>query len=239
MPQAISPELAALRRRVRSFVDEQVIPREAELDADDGAADALMHELQSRAKRERLWALGHPTEIGGGGLPFLDYVHVNEVVGRSEHAMAPLGTHSLQDSLMLHLFASEEQKQRYLYPLVSAEIYPSVGMTEPEVAGSDPTQVRTTAVLDGDQWVINGHKWFTTWAHRAAFTTVFARTDDGGEAHRQFSMIIVPTDTPGYELVRVIPTMGGTGGGHCGIRLTDGRGPAANLLGERGAGVPI
>jgi acyl-CoA dehydrogenase len=235
----MSPALAELRVSVRRFVDEEVIPREPELDADDAAADALMRELQARAKREGLWALGHPEEIGGGGLPFLDYVAINEVIGRSEHAMAALGTHSLQDSIMLHLFATPEQRERYLLPLVNADIYPSVGMTEPEVAGSDPTQVRTTAVLEDDHWVIDGHKWFTTWAHRAAFTTVFARTDPDADAHRNFSMIIVPTDTPGYEVVRVVPTMGHTGGGHCEVRLRNCRVPAANLLGERGDGFRI
>jgi alkylation response protein AidB-like acyl-CoA dehydrogenase len=235
----MSPALTELRVSVRRFVDEEVIPREAELDADDAAADALMRELQSRAKREGLWALGHPEEIGGGGLRFLDYVVINEVIGRSEHAMAALGTHSLQDSIMLHLFATPEQRERYLVPLVNADIYPSVGMTEPEVAGSDPTQVRTTAVLEGDHWVIDGHKWFTTWAHRAAFTTVFARTDPDADTHRSFSMIIVPTDTPGYEVVRVVPTMGHTGGGHCEVRLRHCRVPATNLLGERGDGFRI
>jgi alkylation response protein AidB-like acyl-CoA dehydrogenase len=153
--------------------------------------------------------------------------------------MVALGTHSLQDSIMLHLFASPAQRERYLYPLVNGEIYPSVGMTEPEVAGSDPTQIRTVARLDGDEWVINGHKWFTTFANRAAFTTVFARTDPDADSHRQFSMIIVPTDTPGYDLVRVVPTMGHTGGGHCEIRFTECRVPASNLLGERGDGFRI
>ena len=232
-------DLAALRRRVRQFVDEEVIPQEPALDADGAGAAALLGRLQESARRQGLWALGHPVEIGGGGLSFMDYVLVNEVIGRSDHAMTALGTHSLQDSLMLHLFASPEQRERYLLPLVAGEIYPSVGMTEPEVSGSDPTQVRTTAVLSGDEWVINGHKWFTTWAHRAAFTTVFARTDPDADVHRRFSMIIVPTDTPGYELVRVIPTMGGTGGGHCEVRLRDCRVPATNLLGGRGDGFRI
>jgi len=234
-----SAELAELRRSVRHFVDDEVIPNETALDADDAEAARLMRRLQDSARRQGLWALGHPAGIGGGGLSFMDYVLVNEVIGRSEHAMVALGTHSLQDSLMLHLFASAEQRERYLVPLVAGEIYPSVGMTEPEVAGSDPTQVRTTAVLDGDEWVVNGHKWFTTWAHRAAFTTVFARTDPDADVHRRFSMIIVPTDTPGYELQRVVPTMGGTAGGHCEIRLRDCRVPAANLLGERGDGFRI
>ncbi|MHB8510681.1 MAG: acyl-CoA dehydrogenase family protein [Actinomycetota bacterium] len=235
----ISDRVRELRARVKRFVDSEIIPNEQALDLHDEAASKLLSELQASAKAEGLWALGHPKEIGGGGLPFLDYVFVNEIVGRCDHAMVALGTHSLQDSLMLHLFASPEQKQRYLYPLVNGDIYPSVGMTEPEVAGSDPTRVQTTAVLDNDHWILNGHKWFTTYANKAAFTTVFAKTDPEAPSHKQFSMIIVPTDAPGYELARVLQTMGTTHGGHCEVRLKDVRVPASNLLGERGDGFLI
>ncbi|WP_345403470.1 acyl-CoA dehydrogenase family protein [Nonomuraea salmonea] len=98
----------------------------------------------------------------GGGLPFLDYVYVNEVQGHSEYGQLALGTYTLQDSLMLHEHASPEQRERYLEPLVRGDISPSFAMTEPAVSSSDPTQLATTAVLDGDEWVINGHKWFTT-----------------------------------------------------------------------------
>jgi len=124
--------------------------------------------------------------------------------------------------------------------MVAGEIFPSVGLTEPEVAGSDPTLMRATARFDGDDIIVNAHKWFTTGANRAAFTTVFAETDPDAQArHRRFSAVIVPTDSAGYEIVRVIPTMGHTGGGHCEIRLTDVRVPATNLLGERGGGFVI
>jgi alkylation response protein AidB-like acyl-CoA dehydrogenase len=140
---------------------------------------------------------------------------------------------------MLHLFASEEQKKRWLEPLVAGDIYPSVGLTEPEVAGSDPTLMRTTARLDGDEWVINGHKWFTSGADLAAFTTVFCDTEPEAVKHAKFSAIIVPTDTPGYQVVRVVPTMGTTLGHHCEVRLDDVRVPRENLLGQRGAGFVI
>ena len=145
-----SPEIVELRARVRSFVDERVIPAEPVLDRHDERAAALMGELQGHAKEAGLWALGLPEEIGGGGLGFLPYCHVNEEVGRSEHAMLALGTHSAQDATMLQLFGTQEQKERWLAPLVAGEIYPSIGMTEPDVAGSDPTRVATRAVLDGD-----------------------------------------------------------------------------------------
>jgi acyl-CoA dehydrogenase len=192
------------------------------------------------AKRRGLWALGHPAEIGGGGLPFMSFVYLNEIIGRSEYGQIAVGSVSMQDSIMLHLYGTAEQKARWLAPMVAGDIYPSVGLTEPEVAGSDPTLMQTSAVLDGDEWVISGHKWFTSGANRAAYTTVFAKTDPGeGNRYGQFSAIIVPTDTPGYEIVRVVPTMGHTGGGHCEVRYNDVRVPAANLLGERGHGFVI
>ena len=229
-----SPEVAELRARVRAFVDERVIPAEPVLDRHDADAAALMRELQAEAKAAGLWALGLPREIGGGGLEFLPYCHVNEEVGRSEHAMLALGTHSAQDATMLHLFGTPEQKERWLMPLVAGDILPSIGMTEPDAPGSDPTQVATAAVLDGDEWVIDGRKWFITGASLAAFTTVFCVTEPDAPPHARCSLIIVPTDTPGYEIVRTIEVMGKTGGAHCELRLDGVRVPAENLLGRRG-----
>jgi len=165
---------------------------------------------------------------------------MNEIIGRSEFGSVAIGTASMQDSIMLQLYASEEQREKWLTPLVAGDIYPSVGLTEPEVAGSDPTLMQTTATLDGDEWVINGHKWFTSGANHAAFTTCFCKTDpDADNKYRQFSSIIVPTDTPGYEIVRVVPTMGDTSGNHCEVRYNDVRVPRSNLLGGRGEGFLI
>jgi acyl-CoA dehydrogenase len=238
----LRPELADLRARMKDFIDHEVIPAEPALNHDKDrlrAADKL-EELKAEAKRRDLWALGHPAEIGGGGLPFMDFVYLNEIIGRSEWGQMAVGTVSMQDSIMLHLYASDEQRERFLKPLVAGEVYPSVGLTEPEVAGSDPTQMQTTAVLDGDEWVINGRKWFTSGAQRAAFTTVFAKTDpDAPSRHAQFSSIIVPTDTPGYDIVRAVPTMGSTHGDHCEVYYRDVRVPRDNLLGERGQGFVI
>jgi acyl-CoA dehydrogenase len=229
----------ALRTRMRRFIDEQVIPVEPALGREDGEAAATMRRLKEAAKREGLWALGHPKEIGGGGVPFMPFVFLNEVIGRSHWGQAAVGTLSMQDSIMLHLYGTPEQQRRWLDPLVAGEIYPSVGLTEPEVAGSDPTLMQSTARLDGDHWVVNAHKWFTSGANHAAFTTIFAITEPDAPAHGRFSSIIVPTDAPGYEIVRVVPTMGHTGGGHCEIRLTDVRVPKENLLGGRGQGFVV
>jgi acyl-CoA dehydrogenase len=228
-----------IRERVRRFVEERVYPVESVLDdAYSEETQLTMRRLMGEAKEAGLWALGHPKEIGGRGLPFLDYVYVNEVIGRSEHAMVALGTHSLQDSLMLALHASPEWRERYLRPLVAGEIFPSFAMTEPDVASSDPTQLRTSAVLDGDHWVITGRKWFTTGANRAAYTTVMVRTEPEAPPHQAFSMIVVPTDAPGYEIVRETPVLGILGG-HCEVVYDGVRVPRANLLGARGQGFLI
>ena len=204
----MTDEIRELRARVREFVDGEVFKAEAMLDhgMDSGPgteahreAVALMEDLKAEAKRRGLWALGHPKDIGGGGLPFMTFVYLNEIIGRSHFAQWAVGSLSMQDSVMLYLYANAEQREKYLLPLVNGDIYPSVGLTEPEVAGSDPTQMRTTAVLDGDEWVINGHKWFTSGATSAAFTTCFAITEPDADGHRKFSSIIVPTDTPGLQ----------------------------------------
>jgi len=237
--RAKSVEVIEFKERFRKFIDKEVIPAEPILDEESERSAELMAELKASAKRQGLWALGHPEEIGGGGLPFMDFVYMNEVIGRSHYGQMAVGSLSMQDSIMLHLFASEEQKKRWLEPLVAGDIYPSVGLTEPEVAGSDPTLMKTTARLDGDEWVINGHKWFTSGADLAAFTTVFCDTEPEAEKHAKFSAIIVPTDTPGYQIVRVVPTMGTTLGHHCEVRLDEVRVPRENLLGARGAGFVI
>jgi acyl-CoA dehydrogenase len=240
VPEHIRP----LRDRVYEFMVDRVEPAEEVLHRGDDESRALLKELQAEAKAEGLWALGHPAELGGGGLPFLDYVYVNEVQGRSEVGQLALGTFTLQDSLMLHKYAPPEWRERYLAPLVQADISPSFAMTEPDVASSDPTQLQTRAVLakssDGrDEWVINGRKWFTTGANRAAYTTVMCRTEDeSAGAHAAFSMIVVPTDTPGYTIVRETPVLG-IRGGHCEVEYRDVRVPAGNLLGERGHGFVI
>jgi alkylation response protein AidB-like acyl-CoA dehydrogenase len=240
----LTDEVRVLRERMRKFIDGEVIPAEPDLEKEEheptARRDGTMARLKARAKEQGLWALGHPVEIGGQGVPFMHFVYLNEIIGRSHWGQAAVGSLSMQDSIMLHLYGSPEQKKRWLEPLVAGEIYPSVGLTEPEVAGSDPTLMQSKARLEGDEWVIDAHKWFTSGANRAAFTTVFCQTEpDAKDRWSQFSSIIVPTDAPGYEIVRVVPTMGHTGGGHCEIRLTNVRVPVGNLLGKRGHGFLI
>jgi alkylation response protein AidB-like acyl-CoA dehydrogenase len=232
-------DLAATLAQVRAFVDDELIPAEAALWENDSNAHQLMESLKESAKRQRIWALGHPERLGGGGLSFLDMVHLNGVVGRSTFGQTALGTRSMQDSIMLDRFGSTQQKEKWLRGLASGDVRTAIAMTEPAVAGSDPTQMQTRADLDGDEWVINGRKWFTTGANIATYATVLALTDPDAEKYRAYSAIIVPTDTPGWELVRVIPTMGRTTGNHCEVELRDVRVPRDNVLGERGQGLHI
>jgi alkylation response protein AidB-like acyl-CoA dehydrogenase len=235
----IPDHVQEVRERARRFVEEKCYPAEPLIESrGDEKGREIVRGLMSEAKQAGLWALGHPKEIGGGGMPFLDYVYVNEVIGRSELAMVALGTHSLQDSIMLHLYASPKWRDAYLKPLVEGEIFPSFGMTEPDVASSDPTQLKTTARLENGQWVINGRKWFTSGADRAAYTTVMVRTEPDAPAHDAFSMIIVPTNTRGYNILRDVKVMGHSGG-HCEVQYDDVRVPEENLLGPRGAGFKI
>ncbi|MDF3319961.1 acyl-CoA dehydrogenase family protein [Rhodococcus sp. C3V] len=233
-------DIAELATRLRAFIDDEVIPVESVLAKEDEVAHNMLGHLRSRAKELGLWALGHPADVGGRGVPFLGFVFLNEVIGRSEFGQLAVGSVSMQDTLMLHKHGTEEQKQRWIPPIVAGEFLPSVGLTEPDTAGSDPTLIETCAELDDDTWVINGHKWFTSGVADAGYCSVFARTEpDSTPRHSRISAIIVPTDTPGFEIVRSIPTMGHDPSDHYEIRLTDVRVPSANLLGERGKGFVV
>src|SRR5438034_4686748 len=165
-----------------------------------------------------------------------------ELMGRSLAAPAAF-TCSAPDTGNIEIlaeFGTPEQKKRWLEPLLEGEIRSCFSMTEPEVAGSDPTLLRTRAVRDGDHWVINGHKWFTSGAIGASVAIVMTVTDPEAQPHLRASMIIVPIDYPGLNIIRPVPVMGHTGGGgHCEIRYDDCRVPAANLLGPVGGGFMI
>ena len=227
-----------VRKDVKRFVENEVYPLEPVLQKKGDEASKAMTGVMQKAKDQSLWALGHPNDIGGQGMPFMEYVYINEVVGRSASAMVALGTHSLQDSIMLREYASKRWKDEYLEPLVQGDIFPSFGMTEPDISSSDPTQLETSAVLEGDEWVINGRKWFTTGAARAAYTTVMCRTEVDVPSHGAFSMIIVPTNNSGYEIVRETPVLG-IEGGHYEVSYNNVRVPKENLLGPRGQGFLI
>ena len=229
---------------VRAIMRDRVLPNEQGLDREDDAADALVAELQAEVKAAGLWAPHVPPEAGGTGTGFLDYAYLNEQIGRTVWGQLVFGCQAPDagNAEILHLFGTEEQKERWLFPLVAGEIRSFFSMTEPEVPGSDPTTLRTRAVRDGDEYVIDGHKWFSSGAEGAAFGIVMAVTDPGADPHLRASQIVVPADTAGVEIVRAIPTMGHRGRNwstHCEVRYTNVRVPAANLLGEEGAGFRI
>jgi acyl-CoA dehydrogenase len=174
----------------------------------------------------------------------MEYALLNEEIGRSMWAQLVFNCQAPDagNGEILHLFGTEEQKQQFLKPLVDGTARSFFSMTEPEVSGADPTGLRTTGVLEGDEWVINGHKWFSSSAEGASFGIVMAVTDPEAPPHRRTSQILVPTDTAGYELIRPIPVMGHPGRGwstHCEVRYTDVRVPRGNVLGEPGDGFRI
>jgi alkylation response protein AidB-like acyl-CoA dehydrogenase len=237
----ISPEVRELRRKVSAFMAEHVYPNEPVFDEGGPGAADLMKELQAKAKVAGMWAMFIGPEAGGTGTGFLPYAFVNEILGRSPYAPRAFGCAAPDtgNAEILHQFGTEEQKARWLKPLVAGEIRSCFSMTEPEVSGADPTGLQTRAVRDGDEWVINGHKWFTSGAIGASFAIVMCVTDPDAEQHRRMSQIIVPTDTPGFNLVRPVPVMGETAGAHCEIRYEDCRVPVTNTLGEPGDGFRI
>ena len=223
---------------------DRVLPNEAALDREDDAADALVAELRAEVKGAGLWAPHVPPDAGGTGTGFLDYAYLNEQIGRTVWGQLVFGCQAPDagNAEILHLFGSDEQKERWLFPLVAGDIRSFFSMTEPEVPGSDPTTLRTRAVRDGGDYVIDGHKWFSSGAEGAAFGIVMAVTDPDAEPHLRASQIIVPADTPGVDVVRAIPTMGHRGRNwstHCEVRYTNVRVAARNLLGDEGAGFRI
>ena len=241
---AINPELHTRREQVRAFMDEHVYPNEPALDREDDAAEGLLVELQQRVKQAGMWAPFIGPEAGGTGEGFMPYVFLNEIIGRSMWAPRIFGCQAPDtgNAEILHMFGTEEQKERWLAPLIAGEIRSFFSMTEPDVSGSDPTGLRTAAVLDGDEWVINGRKWFSSSAEGAAFGIVMAVTDPDAPPHSRMSQIIVPADTPGFSIVRAIPVMGHRGRGwstHCEVLYTNVRVPQSNVLGEPGDGFRI
>jgi acyl-CoA dehydrogenase len=235
---APSAEIEALRARYRAFMEEHVYLNERALAVDDAE---LIASLRAKAKEEGLWAPHVPPEAGGTGQGFLAYAHLNEEIGRSTYAQLVFGCQAPDagNAEILHLFGTEDQKERWLRPLVAGEIRSFFSMTEPEVPGSDPTTLRTTARREDDQWVIDGHKWFSSGADGAAFGIVMAVTDPEAEPHARASQIIVPADTPGVEVERPIPLLGRAGSGwstHCEVWYRGVRVPVENTLGEPGDG---
>jgi acyl-CoA dehydrogenase len=245
-----SPEVAELRERVLDFMDDEIYPQEREimeaLDAEVAAGVPYPQNLaavREKAKGEGLWNLFMPDERFGPGLKNWEYGLLCEEMGRSPMAAPMAFNCSAPDTGNMEILAehgSDQQKEEWLEPLLEGKIRSCFSMTEPEVSGSDPTLLQARAELDGDEWVVSGHKWFTSGAVGADLAIAMVVTDPDAPPYARASMICVPTDNPGFNLVRPISVMGHDGGpGHCEIRYEDCRVPKGYLLGERGAGFAI
>jgi acyl-CoA dehydrogenase len=245
-----SPEVAQLRERVLDFMDEQIYPQEREImeALDEEVAAGVPYpqrlvEVREKAKGEGLWNLFMPDERFGPGLKNWEYGLLCEEMGRSPMAAPMAFNCSAPDTGNMEILAehgTDQQKEDWLEPLLEGRIRSCFSMTEPEVSGSDPTLLQARAELDGDEWVVSGHKWFTSGAVGADLAIAMVVTDPDAHPYARASMICVPTDTPGFNLVRPISVMGHDGGpGHCEIRYEDCRVPKEFLLGERGAGFAI
>jgi acyl-CoA dehydrogenase len=245
-----SPQVESLLERIREFMDAHVYPNEREaMEALDEEVrpgvpyPQMLVEIRERARSEGLWNLFLPDDRHGPGLTNWEYGLLCEEMGRSPVAAPMAFNCAAPDTGNMEILAehgSDEQQERWLEPLLEGRIRSCFSMTEPEVSGSDPTTLQTSAVLDGDEWVINGHKWFTSGAVGADLAIVMVVTDPDAHPYARASMILVPTDAPGFDLVRPISVMGhDRGPGHCEIRYEDCRVPAANLLGPQQAGFVI
>jgi len=239
------PEFQAQLDWMRDLVREEIWPLET-LDPDLEMLDRVMAPLKERVKERGLWAAHLPPDLGGQGFGQVKLGLMHEVLGTTPYAPLAFGNQAPDsgNSEILALAGTEEQKERWLHPLLAGDLRSAFSMTEPN-AGADPTLLETRAVRDGDGWVINGHKWFSSNASIADFLVVMAVTDPDARPHQRASMFIVPVDTPGVNVLRDVPTMEhpeerfGRMGGHAEVLYEDVRvGPDA-LLGAEGAGFLI
>ena len=238
----LTPELEDIRQRVRGFIDGVVKPGEAEIGAieDIDRMDYIkrIFAMRDQAREAGLWLPHMPEEWGGMGLGHVELAMVQAEAAKSRLGPWVLNCQAPDEGNMhtlLH-WATDEQKEKYLRPLCEGKAMSCFAMTEPEVAGSDPTLIQTRAYQDGDEWVINGHKWFISNAHRAQFAILIARTEDDPDmpqAANTAFIVDIPSD--GWNEVREVETMHGSRG-HSEILIEDLRVPADRMLGGRGQG---
>ena len=239
-------KLSNLLPRVRQVIDAEITPLEKLLISRPWAeVEPLFNQKREVVKEAGLWGLALPEAYGGQGLTLAEFGRVSEVLGRTPGGHYAFGCQAPDMGnmeLLVHA-GTEAQRARFLLPLARGEVRSCFAMTEPEHAGSNPTWMSTTAVRDGDQYVINGHKWFTTAAEGAAFAVLMAVTNPDAESrHARASQILVPLDTPGFHIERNISVMGEAHGGwnsHAEVWFEDVRVPAENLIGEEGKGFAL
>jgi acyl-CoA dehydrogenase len=246
----MSERINEIRALTAAIVNKEILPNENLLwasrtnpgvtESDLAAAKALREGVKAKVKQAGLWAPHLPTEYGGAGLDFLELAYMNEVLAYAMGASALFGVVAPNsgNQTLLVKYGTEEQKRTWLIPLIEGKLESGFSMTEPDVAGSDPRSLRTIARRDGDEWVINGHKWFTSNGKRADFFIVMCRTEDpDGPAatNGRMTQMIVPRATPGVHILRGI-NVWGVESDHCEIVYEDVRVPVENQLGSRGSG---
>jgi len=243
MDFTVSERLQTILDMMKEFVEKELIPMEQEFVA-RGFKDMLpeIEEKRELVRKMELWAPLHPKEYGGMGLRLMEYALVAEALGGTPLGLYVFGCQAPDagNIEILNEFGTDEQKEEYCRPTVEGKIRSCFSMTEVEVAGSNPTWLLTTAEKDGDDYVINGNKWYTSSADGAKFAIVMAETNPESQSpYTKASMIIVPTDTPGFNAIRNISVMGHTGDGwasHAEIRYENCRVPQTNILGSEGMG---
>jgi acyl-CoA dehydrogenase len=241
VPQTLEPRLSALRHLI---VDE-IVQLEGEMLRDGfPAVEPRLLGLRARAREIDLFAPHLPRDWGGAGLTLTELALVGEALGWSPlgHYVCNCQAPDAGNMELLLRYGSDEQRHRWLGPLARGEVRSCFGMTEPERPGSNPTWLATTARRDGGDYVLDGHKWFTSGADGAAFCIVMAITDAAAPPHARASMLLVPADTPGFERLRNLPVMGEAGAGwasHGEVRLTGARVPASHRIGAEGAGFAL
>ncbi|MEV8423085.1 acyl-CoA dehydrogenase family protein [Streptomyces niveus] len=254
MDFAFDARTEELRTELLDFMDRHIRPAEAVAHeqrsrlADPWDTPAIVDELKAEARKRGLWNLFLPDAEHGAGLTNLQYAPLAEITGHSPQ-LAPTALNCAAPDTgnmeVLAQFGSHEQKERWLRPLLAGEIRSAFAMTEPEVASSDATNIRTRIERAGDDYVINGRKWYISGAMNpdCRIFIVMGKTDpDGADTRRQQSMILVPRDTPGLAVERAMSVYGyedHSHGGHAEVTFTDVRVPAANLIGEEGGGFAI
>ncbi|MBU3701142.1 MAG: acyl-CoA dehydrogenase [Acidimicrobiia bacterium] len=239
------PEFQTELDWMRGFIDTEIIPIESLLEEKSRAEIApVLEVLRDKVKARGLWGAFLDPALGGQGFGQLKLALMSEQIGRSMFSMLVFGVQAPDSGnmeLMAH-GATEEQKERWLWPNLRGEITSAFALTEPFNAGADPTKISTTAVRDGDEWVIDGHKWFITNASSADITLVFAETNPENRPHKHASIIVVPAGTPGMDVVRDVGTMShprpefGRPGGHAEVIFRECRVPLDHMIGEPGDG---
>jgi len=242
MDFSVSEKMQTILDMVNEFVDRELIPLEREfVDRDFNDMLPVLREKQEMVRRMELWAPHYPVEYGGLGLTLLEHGLLSEALGRTPlgHFVFWCQAPDAGNVELLHKHGTPEQKEQFLEPLVKGDIRSCFAMTEVDMPGSNPVLLETTAVKDGDDYVINGHKWYTTAADGSQFAITMAVTNPEAPDYLKASMILVPTSTPGFNLVRNIPVMGHAGSGyssHGEILFQSCRVPQKNLLGPEGQG---